>query len=71
MKQKDAWVTVSEAAVALRLPHQNVHRLVQLGQLRAERVGSRWRVWQRDVARLARERAADGEKDATSQRTAR
>jgi hypothetical protein len=51
------WIPLPDAAVALKQRSQSVHSLVQLGQLRSERRGSRWFVAKEDVDRVLREAA--------------
>lgn len=45
------------AAIALGASYSAVYRLVLTGALKAERRNGRWRVDQRDLQRLVRERA--------------
>lgn len=46
---------LAEAGQKLRLPYQQVHRLLLIGEIRGEKIGSRWRVSAEDVNRLSRE----------------
>ena len=50
---------LAEAGVRLRLPYQSVHRLLLIGKIRGEKIGSRWAVRVEDVDRLLRERQRD------------
>lgn len=47
---------LAEAGVQLRLPYQSVHRLLLIGKIRGEKIGSRWAVRVEDVERLVRDR---------------
>ena len=47
---------LAEAGVRLRLPYQSVHRLLLIGKIRGEKVGSRWAVSVEDVECLVNER---------------
>lgn len=49
-------LTISDAALALKLPYGRVYDLALSGQLRARRVGAGWLLRASDVERLARER---------------
>ncbi len=59
MTENDETIGLAEAGVRLRLPYQNVHRLLLIGELRGEKVGSRWRVRVEDVDRLAHEQSQE------------
>ncbi|MGH7699205.1 MAG: helix-turn-helix domain-containing protein [Gemmatimonadales bacterium] len=55
------WVTVTEAAVRLRLTYAHVRNLLFTGRLKSEQIGGRygrWMVDARDLARYERQRAA-------------
>ncbi len=47
---------LAEAGVRLRLPYQSVHRLLLIGKIRGEKIGSRWAIRVEDVERLVRDR---------------
>ena len=59
MTENDETIGLAEAGVRLRLPYQNVHRLLLIGELRGEKVESRWRVRVEDVDRLAHEQSQE------------
>lgn len=46
-------IGLAEAAHRLRLPYQNAHRLLLLGELSGEKRAGRWYVQVADVRRLA------------------
>jgi hypothetical protein len=54
----DPMITLAEAGIRLRMPYQDVHRLMLLGSLQSEKRGGRWFVRRADVEREARERQA-------------
>ena len=45
-------LTVPEAARVLRVPKATVYKLVQLGKLRASKIGRHWRIRRRDLDSL-------------------
>jgi excisionase family DNA binding protein len=48
----DRYVTIAQAAVALRCSHQNLRQRIVRGTVRAERVGKLWLIARREVDRL-------------------
>jgi len=57
----DRWMTIMEAALALRLDYQRVRLLIIRGRLEGRQVAGRytaWRVTRRSVARWRRKLAA-------------
>lgn len=49
-------ITLVEAAIRLKSPYQDVHRLLLTGKIRGQKSGSRWSVSAEDVERVRRER---------------
>lgn len=54
-------IGLAEAAVRLRTPYQDAHRLLLTGKLQGEKRGSRWFVTTSSLGRLLREREAESQ----------
>lgn len=58
MAESGEMIGLAEAAIALRVPYQLVHRWLMVGRLQGQKTAGRWLVRGEDVARLAEELAA-------------
>ncbi len=58
MATHNGTMSLVEAAFQARLSYHQLYRLVLLGQVRGERVGTRWRIPTPEVSRLVKRQQA-------------
>jgi hypothetical protein len=54
----EGWITLTEAAAAIRRPYGATLRLVLIGELQGERQQGKWRVSEPSIQRWLRQREA-------------
>lgn len=58
------FIALSDAAISLKLPYQNAHRLLLTGRLQGERRGGRWFVTARSTKQVREESERESERRA-------